>query len=98
MDSFSKSKRNIELRTSPHDDEVKRIPEPGETGWILINKGRKELRRIPYLAGLRNQVMEKLWKATEGTDGGKQERYDKVLWLNDVIFTVWLHSFCQLQT
>ena len=86
--------RNIELRTSTHEDEIKRTPAPGEKGWIWTSRGRKELRRIPYLAGLRNQAMERLWEVSERTDGRKQRRFDKVLWLNDVIFTVWPHIFC----
>jgi hypothetical protein len=49
---------------------------------------RKELRRISYLAGIRNQVMDKVRYLAERMDGQGKRSFDKVLWLNDVIFTV----------
>jgi len=48
------------MRNSTHEDEVTRVPEQEEQGWIWTSRGRKELRRIPYLAGLRNQAMGRL--------------------------------------
>lgn len=57
------------------------VPEEGNReGWIFTGRGGKgwEPRRIPYLADLRNIVMEPL---------GEQGRYDTVLWINDVVFT-----------
>lgn len=57
--------------------------EPGEEGWIWTTNGKKELRRIPYLANLRNKVMENL-----NDESAKGNNYDLVLWLNDVVFTV----------
>jgi hypothetical protein len=79
--------RNIEIREQTHADEVNRVPEEGETGWIETRRGKKELRRIPYLAGLRNRAMEKLQELAERKDN--KRRFDKILWLNDVIFNVW---------
>ncbi len=82
--------RSIEMHESTHEDEIGRIPRPHEEGWIWTSRGRKELRRIPYLAGIRNQVMDKLKQLAERTDGQGKRRFDKILWLNDVIFTVLL--------
>jgi hypothetical protein len=44
----------------------------GDRGW--------EKRRIPHLAKLRNQAMEPLFLV--------KKRFDRVLWVNDVVFTV----------
>lgn len=52
-----------------------------EPGWIMTSRGEKELRRIPYLAKLRNKTLKPL------ADLEKQgERFDKVVFLNDVVF------------
>lgn len=80
--------RSIELLERTHRDEVERDPEPDEAGWIWTSRGKKELRRIPYLAKLRNGAMEKLKQLAERTDGRGKRSWDKILWLNDVIFTV----------
>lgn len=80
--------RSIEMFNTTHRDEIERIPDPAEEGWIWTSRERKELRRIPYLAGIRNQVMDKLRYVSERTDGQGRRRFDKILWLNDVIFTV----------
>ncbi|RYO80209.1 hypothetical protein DL766_009329 [Monosporascus sp. MC13-8B] len=55
---------------------------PREPGWIW-NKAESqyELRRIPYLSRVRNQAMAPLRQLkAEG------KHFDKVLWLNDVVF------------
>lgn len=63
---------------------------PGEdgdrSGWIFTGRGKSgwEVRRIPYLANLRNKAMEPLLGMSPG------EKFDKVLWINDVVFTVCL--------
>ena len=80
--------RSIEMSGKTHEDEIERIPGPHEEGWIWTSRGRKELRRIPYLAHIRNQVMGKLKHLAERTDGQGKRVFDKILWLNDVIFTV----------
>ena len=80
--------RNIELLEKTHGDEIGRIPDSQEEDWIWTSRDRKELRRIPCLADIRNQVMGKRRKLANGTDGQKKRTFDKVLWLNDVIFTV----------
>lgn len=64
-------------------EEIAHAPEREQDGWIRTSRDKIEIRRIPYLAKLRNKVMEAL--ETEFSLGRK---YDIVLWLNDVIFTV----------
>ncbi|KGQ11821.1 hypothetical protein BBAD15_g2447 [Beauveria bassiana D1-5] len=54
----------------------------GETGWIETPRGAKELRRIPYLAKLRNKTLQDLFDLYK-----KGVTFDKVLFLNDVVFT-----------
>lgn len=71
-----------------HKDATERIPAAGEEGWIWTPRGRRELRRIPYLAKLRNRVMEEMQKASSSDS----RPFTKVLWLNDVVFTVWVHT------
>jgi hypothetical protein len=88
--------RSIKLLENTHADEIGRMPEPQEEGWIWTSRGRKELRRIPYLAGIRNQVMTKLKQLADGTDGRGKRTFDKVLWVNDVIFTVCYLQFIHL--
>ena len=70
---------------------LQHVPEEGERdGWIFTARGETgwELRRIPYLADLRNRVMEPLLEfEKKGYD-----RFDRVLWINDVVFTVSLIS------
>ncbi|KAI0385914.1 glycosyltransferase family 69 protein [Hypomontagnella monticulosa] len=67
-------------------EEIDARPPPGarEPGWIWnVAESQFELRRIPYLANVRNQAMEPLKQLqSEG------RRFDKVLWLNDVVFDV----------
>ncbi|KAF2128532.1 glycosyltransferase family 69 protein [Dothidotthia symphoricarpi CBS 119687] len=75
--------RSIMLEETTHADEMHRTPSPNETGWAWTSRGRKELRRIPYLANLRNRVMLEMLKAVEGN----AQSFDKVVWLNDVVFT-----------
>ena len=63
---------------------VETIPEEGERqGWV--HSGWKnqtwEKRRIPALAELRNRAMEPLVENTK-------KKWERVLWINDVVFTV----------
>ena len=61
------------------DPDGNRVP-----GWIWNREdGHYDLRRIPYLARVRNQAMEPL-KRLEGAG----RLFDKVFWLNDVAFDV----------
>ncbi|KAJ1707907.1 hypothetical protein AFCA_009020 [Aspergillus flavus] len=73
-------RRNLTLSEIAHQDEISRPP---SEGWIDTPRGRKELRRIHYLARLRNQTLRPLEDlARNGIV------FDKVLFLNDVVFTV----------
>ena len=75
-----KVKRTIVLDDTTHADEMKKPP---SEGWISTPRGRTELRRIPYLAKLRNASLKPLTElAVEGV------KFDKVLFLNDVVFSV----------
>lgn len=70
-----------------HAERLKNVPEEEKReGWIFTARGEKgwELRRIPYLADLRNKVMAPLLEIDETS----YERFDRVLWINDVVFTV----------
>ncbi|KAI1078291.1 glycosyltransferase family 69 protein [Whalleya microplaca] len=64
-------------------EEIETRPAQREPGWIWNNaESQFEMRRIPYLARVRNQAMEPLQQLEE--DEGR--RFDKVLWINDVVF------------
>ncbi|KAF1995939.1 glycosyltransferase family 69 protein [Amniculicola lignicola CBS 123094] len=73
----------ITLEQATHLDEISRIPGPDEEGWIVAGDGTKKLRRIPYLARLRNRVMDDMRRVSQ--EGSRP--FTKVLWLNDVVFT-----------
>jgi hypothetical protein len=76
-------RRNITLSDVTHKDEMSIAKEHRNTGWIDTPRGRKELRRIPYLSRLRNWTLQPLLElARQG------EKFDKVLFLNDVVFSV----------
>ncbi|KAH8811218.1 glycosyltransferase family 69 protein [Xylogone sp. PMI_703] len=79
--------RSIEFTSRTHKSEIERTPAPGEEGWIWTSRKKKELRRIPYLSDIRNQVMAKLNELADRKDENSTRQFDKVLWLNDVIFT-----------
>jgi len=74
-------RRRIVLDDTTHKDELDKSP--GPTGWVHSPQGRLELRRIPYLSRLRNFVLEPLHELVK-----EGEHFDKVLFINDVVFTV----------
>lgn len=74
-------RRNITLSPTTHLDEISSIDR--NHGWIDTPLGGQELRRIPYLSRLRNLALEPLQHLLL-----QGERFDKVLFLNDVIFNV----------
>ncbi|KAF1992623.1 glycosyltransferase family 69 protein [Aulographum hederae CBS 113979] len=76
--------RNIDFDPISHRDAAERGPARNEPGWVFTSNGKKELRRIPYLSRIRNKVMAKL---SQLEYEGSMTKFDKVLWLNDVIFT-----------
>ncbi|KAI9864754.1 MAG: hypothetical protein M1824_004661 [Vezdaea acicularis] len=67
------------LDKTTHLDEMNKVPAP--EGWIDTPKGKKELRRIPYLAKLRNLSLKPLKELA-----AKDIKFDKILFLNDVVF------------
>ena len=82
--------RTVKLSETTHADELR---QPPTDGWIQTPRGKKELRRIPYLSKLRNLALEPL------NSLGDRIKFDKVLFLNDVVFTVrtflvTVHSVC----
>lgn len=73
--------RKIVLDEMTHADEIAKPA--AEIGWIDTPRGKRELRRIPYMSSLRNLSLKPLAEmASEGV------YYDKILFLNDVVFTV----------
>lgn len=83
--------RTIVLDETTHVDELGKAP--ASTGWIDTVRGKKELRRIPYLSELRNRSLKPLAEmALNGVT------FDKVLFLNDVVFTVIIHFSKPLST
>lgn len=72
---------NIAMSNVTHEDEMA-APPVGE-GWIVTPQGKTALRRIPYLSRTRNLSLEPLHElAKQGIT------FDKVLFINDVVFTV----------
>ncbi|OCK80823.1 glycosyltransferase family 69 protein [Lepidopterella palustris CBS 459.81] len=59
--------RNVELDDTSHKALIEQGPKDGETGWINTPRGKKELRRIPYLAALRNKVMSQMRDLSQRT-------------------------------
>lgn len=72
--------RSIMLSDISHADEITR--QPTEHGWIKTPTGETELRRIPFLASIRNRVFDPLPALT-----AQGEHFDTILFLNDVVFT-----------
>lgn len=73
--------RTISLSNVTHEDEIA-APPVGE-GWIVTPQGKTGLRRIPYLSRTRNLSLEPLHElAKQGIT------FDKILFINDVVFTV----------
>jgi hypothetical protein len=80
-------RRNITLSETTHSDEMSVANEKKGLGWIKTPRGKKELRRIPYLSRLRNWTLEPLQELSR-----QGEVFDKVLFLNDVVFSVCLRT------
>lgn len=78
-------KRKLVLEDTTHADEMGK--EPDGTGWVMTSRHKTELRRIPFLSRIRNFSLEPL---SELAVAGKT--FDKILFLNDVVFTVCLHT------
>lgn len=77
------ARHKVVLDDTTHEDEITQGPGARGDGWIDTPRGKKELRRIPYLSRLRNLSLKPLEElAEEGI------YFDKILFLNDVVFTL----------
>jgi uncharacterized protein YbjT (DUF2867 family) len=73
--------RTFVLDPTTHTEEIAKPP--AAEGWVDTPRGKKEMRRIPYLAQARNRSLRPL------EDLARAGRFfDKILFLNDVVFTV----------
>lgn len=71
----------IEMSDTTHQEEIK--SEVRGVGWVDTPKGERALRRIPFLSKMRNKTIKDLVDLnSQGT------HFDKVLFVNDVVFTV----------
>lgn len=76
--------RNITLGAGTHEEFVSQRPgKSKKEGWVKTLRGKEDMRRIPYLASLRNQGLEQLVRLSEAGNA-----FDKVLYLGDVVFQV----------
>jgi hypothetical protein len=76
-------RRNITFSDVTHADEISLSNEQKGLGWIDTPRGKKELRRIPYLSRLRNWTLQPLLELSQ-----QGQKFDKILFLNDVVFSV----------
>jgi hypothetical protein len=75
-------RRNITMSRVTHLGEISAADK--DSGWVETSQGERELRRIPFLARLRDLSLEPLrGLARLGIT------FDKVLFLNDVVFSVY---------
>lgn len=75
--------RRVILNAETHQEKIDE--KPAKEGWVKTSDGRTQLRRIPYLSTLRNIALEPLFESSNSS-----HTFDKVLFLNDVAFTVGL--------
>lgn len=75
---------NIVLENVTHKDELAKVPSVNEDGFVFSANGTRYVRRIPYLSRLRNRAMSDISEVAR--QNGRP--FDKVLWLNDVVFKV----------
>jgi hypothetical protein len=80
LEDLSASK-TVVLDKTTHIDEIEKPP--AASGWIDTARGKKELRRIPYLSKLRNHSLQPLYDLE-----ASGRKFDKILFLNDVVFDV----------
>ncbi|KAF2692032.1 glycosyltransferase family 69 protein [Lentithecium fluviatile CBS 122367] len=72
--------RTITLSDVTRKDELTQLP--AEHGWVKIPTGEIALRRIPFLAKVRNQILDTLVVLSS-----QGHHFDTILFLNDVVFT-----------
>ncbi|KAF3932150.1 hypothetical protein ABW20_dc0108129 [Dactylellina cionopaga] len=77
--------RRVLIEAITHREQVAEVVAQGndKPGWVMTSRGKKELRRIPMLAKLRNRLLEPLEELKKWGKGD----FDRVLFLNDVVFT-----------
>ncbi|KAE9369675.1 glycosyltransferase family 69 protein [Stipitochalara longipes BDJ] len=83
--------KRVVLEEKTHEDVIKLGEDEIQAGakkegWIMGSRGRMEMRRIPFLAAARNKAMIPL-RELAGREGEGRRVFNKVVWLNDVIFT-----------
>ncbi|KAK2733764.1 hypothetical protein FQN57_001951 [Myotisia sp. PD_48] len=69
--------KKVVLDETTHVDEIERTPSENEPGWIWTTRGKKELRRIPYLSRMRNQALDELGRLAARKDG--KGMFDKTI-------------------
>ena len=85
---FPTLRKDITMENTTHEDEINMTAYDGNgsprQGWVLPpdETDGKKLRRIPFLAKLRNVALQPLLR--EQAEG---RTYDKILFVNDVVFT-----------
>ncbi|KAF2632699.1 glycosyltransferase family 69 protein [Macroventuria anomochaeta] len=72
-------RKEVVLSKLTHKEEI--AAQPTEHGWIDTPAGVHALRRIPFLASIRNKVFQPLEALT-----AQGEHFDTILFLNDVAF------------
>ncbi|KAF3927388.1 hypothetical protein ABW21_db0205142 [Orbilia brochopaga] len=77
--------RRVLIEAITHREQVAELVAQGDDkpGWVMTSRGKKELRRIPVLAKLRNRLLEPLEELQRQGKAG----FDRILFLNDVVFT-----------
>jgi Cryptococcal mannosyltransferase 1 len=73
------AQKTIVLDPETHAEEIAKTP--AATGWILTPRNKTELRRIPFLANLRNRSLQPLFDLERNG-----QTFDQILFLNDVVF------------
>ncbi|KAF3940550.1 hypothetical protein ABW19_dt0208000 [Dactylella cylindrospora] len=77
--------RKVLVEAITHQQQVAEMVAQGDDkpGWVWTYRRKKELRRIPVLAKLRNRLLEPLEELQREGKGD----FDRILFLNDVVFT-----------
>lgn len=73
-------RKEVVLSELTHKEEI--AAQSTEHGWIDTPAGEHALRRIPFLASIRNKVLKPLEVLT-----AQGEQFDTILFLNDIAFT-----------
>ena len=71
---------SVNIDDTSHEQIIAR--NASSSGWLDTAYGR-EMRRIPYLASIRNEALKPLYTLSQS--GAK---FDKILYINDVVFSV----------